>query len=51
MENIQKLVDKVIAKDYAEYKREVRADEAQKTQMEIEKQFPVMEAEADKDYL
>lgn len=47
----QKLIDKLMAKDYQEYKREARADEQQAAQLEIEKQFPLIEEEMDKDYL
>ncbi|WNS74246.1 hypothetical protein RRV45_15150 [Bacillus sp. DTU_2020_1000418_1_SI_GHA_SEK_038] len=52
MDNIQKLTDKVLAKDYTEYKREARADELQRAQVEIEKSRPpVVEDKRDDDYL
>jgi hypothetical protein len=52
MDNIQKLTDKVISKDYAEYKREERADEMQQFEIEMEKEFPkAKEAPVDTDYL
>lgn len=52
MNNMQKLVDKVLAKDYAEYKREQRADNMQQAQIEMDKEFPPMkEDKRDDDYL
>ncbi|MED3574510.1 hypothetical protein [Cytobacillus praedii] len=52
MDQTQKLVDKVLAKDYTEYKREQRADSMQQAQIEIDKEFPPMkEDKRDDDYL
>ncbi|WP_313798809.1 hypothetical protein [Cytobacillus sp.] len=52
MDQTQKLVDKVLAKDYTEYKREQRADNMQRAQIDMDKEFPpVMEAPRDNNYL
>lgn len=52
MDQTQKLVDKVLAKDYTEYKREQRADNMQQAQIKIDKEFPPMkEDKRDDDYL
>ncbi|KQL20474.1 hypothetical protein [Cytobacillus solani] len=52
MKQTQKLVDKVLAKDYTEYKREQRADNMQQAQIEMDKVFPPMkEDKRDDDYL
>lgn len=52
MDQTQKLVDKVLAKDYTEYKREQRVDQAQQAQIDMDKEFPpIKEGKRDDDYL
>ena len=52
MDQTQKLVDKVLAKDYTEYKREQRADNMQQAQIDMDKEFPpIKEDKRDDDYL
>lgn len=52
MKHQQILIDKLMAKDYTEYKREERADEMQQAQIEIDKEFPpAVEPKRDHDYL
>ena len=48
---MQKLTDKVLARDYHEYKREARADELQQEQIEIEMTKPQVEEKKDDNYL
>ncbi|MBU8770324.1 DUF4954 family protein [Cytobacillus oceanisediminis] len=54
MRHQQKLIDKLIAKDYQEYKREERADERQASDLklsELELHHPNTKEEPDRDYL